>query len=34
MAGAFEPNKDIEGYSWYLGRTVDWEWTVLTNGLW
>jgi hypothetical protein len=23
MAGAFEPNKDIEGYSWYLGRTVD-----------
>jgi len=34
MAGAFEPNKDMEWYSWYLGRTTDWEWTVLTNGLW
>ena len=32
MAGAFEPNADIYGYSWYLGRTADGEWKVLTNG--
>jgi len=33
MAGAFEPNKDMEWRSWYLGRTTGGEWTVLTNGL-
>jgi len=33
MAGAFEPNKDMEWRSWYLGRTAGGEWTVLTNGL-
>ena len=33
MAGAFEPNADINGYSWYLGRSHGGNWTVLTNGL-
>ena len=33
MAGWFEPNTDMNDYSWYLGRTTGGEWTVLTNGL-
>ena len=33
MAWAFEPNTDMNGYSWYLGRIAGGEWTVLTNGL-
>ena len=33
MAGGFEPNMDMSGYSWYLGRTAGGEWQVLTNGL-
>ena len=32
MAWAFEPNKDITGYQWYLGRTKGGEWKVLTFG--
>ena len=32
MAGAFEPNSDIYGYDWYLGRANAGEWEVLTNG--
>lgn len=32
MAWAFEPNKTITGYQWYLGRTKGWEWKVLTFG--
>ena len=32
MAGGFEPNADIAGYSWYLGRANAGEWEVLTNG--
>ena len=32
MAGGFEPNADITGYSWYLGRANAGEWEVLTNG--
>ena len=32
MAWAFEPNKDITGYQWYLGRTKWGEWKVLTFG--
>lgn len=32
MAGAFEPNTDINGYSWFLGRATAGEWEVLTNG--
>ena len=33
MAGVFEPNADIDGYSWYLGRKAGGDWTVLTYGL-
>ena len=33
MAWGFEPNMDMSGYSWYLGRTAGGEWQVLTNGL-
>ena len=33
MAGAFEPNTDIDGWTWYLGKTADGSWMVLTNGL-
>jgi len=32
MAGAFEPNIDINGYQRYLGRTTGGEWKVLTWG--
>ena len=32
MAGAFEPNADIEGWSWTLGKNAAGEWEVLTNG--
>ncbi len=32
MAWAFEPNTDINGYSWILGRATAWEWEILTNG--
>jgi len=32
MAGAFEPNSDIYGYGWYLGRATAGEWEVLSNG--
>lgn len=32
MAGAFEPNTDINGYSWFLGKNAAGEWEVLTNG--
>ena len=32
MAGAFEPNTDINGYSWFLCRATAGEWEVLTNG--
>ena len=32
MAGAFEPNTDINGYSWFLGKNTAGEWEVLTNG--
>lgn len=32
MAWAFEPNSDVSGYSWFLGRNTAWEWKVLTNG--
>ena len=32
MAGAFEPNTDITGYSWFLGKNTAGEWEVLTNG--
>lgn len=32
MAWAFEPNKTITDYEWYLGRTNWWEWKVLTMG--
>lgn len=32
MAGAFEPDTTITGYSWYLGRATAWEWEILTNG--
>ena len=33
MAGAFEPDTDMSGWTWYLGRTNGWEWKVLTNWL-
>ena len=33
MAWGFEPNTDMNGWSWYLGRTAGGSWTVLTNGL-
>ena len=32
MAGAFEPNVDITGWSWYLGKNAAGEWEVLSNG--
>lgn len=32
MAGAFEPNTDLDGFSWTLGRSTAWEWEILTNG--
>ncbi len=32
MAGAFEPNKTLTGYLWYLGRTKGGEWKILTMG--
>ena len=32
MAGSFEPNANIAGYGWYLGRATAWEWEILTNG--
>ena len=32
MAGAFEPNKTLTDYEWYLGRTAGGEWNVLTAG--
>jgi hypothetical protein len=32
MAWAFEPNKTLTGYQWYLGRTKGWEWKILTMG--
>lgn len=32
MAGSFEPDTNVNGYSWYLGRSTAWEWEVLTNG--
>lgn len=32
MAGAFEPNADIYGYGWYLGRATAGDWEILTNG--
>jgi hypothetical protein len=32
MAGAFEPNTDINDWSWYLGRTNKGDWRVLTFG--
>ena len=32
MAGAFEPNTDITGWSWYLGKNAAGEWEILSNG--
>lgn len=32
MAGAFEPNTDITGWSWFLGKNAAGEWEVLSNG--
>ena len=32
MAWAFEPNKTMKDYEWYLGRTWSGEWKVLTFG--
>jgi len=32
MAWAFEPNKTLTGYQWYLGRTKGWQWKILTMG--
>lgn len=32
MAGAFEPDTNINGYGWTLGRNTAGEWEVLTNG--
>lgn len=32
MAGGFDPNTDITGYSWFLGKNAAGEWEVLTNG--
>ena len=32
MAGAFEPNTDINGWSWTLGKNAAGEWEVLSNG--
>ena len=32
MAWAFEPNKTLTGYQWYLWRAKEWEWKILTMG--
>ena len=32
MAGAFEPDSNINGWTWTLGRATAGEWRVLTNG--
>ena len=32
MAGAFEPDSNINGWNWTLGRATAGEWRVLTNG--
>ena len=32
MAGAFEPNTDISGWSWFLGKNAAGEWQVLSDG--
>ena len=32
MAWAFEPNKTLTGYQWYLWRAKGWEWKILTMG--
>jgi len=32
MAWAFEPNTDIDGWSWILGKNSAGEWEILTNG--
>ena len=32
MAGAFEPNTDINWWSWTLGKNAAGEWEVLSNG--
>lgn len=32
MAGGFEPNADINGWSWILGKNAAGEWEVLSNG--
>ena len=32
MAGAFEPDTNIDGWSWTLGRNAAGEWEVLSNG--
>jgi hypothetical protein len=32
MAGAFEPNKTMKDYEWYLWRAASGEWKVLTSG--
>lgn len=32
MAWAFEPNADINGWSWTLGKNAAGEWEVLSNG--
>ena len=32
MAWAFEPNKTMKDYEWYLGRIGSGEWKVLTSG--
>ena len=32
MAWAFEPNKTLTWYQWYLGRTKGGEWKILTMG--
>ena len=31
MAGAFEPNTNIDGWSWTLGKNAAGEWEVLSN---
>jgi hypothetical protein len=32
MAWAFEPDKTLTGYQWYLGRIKGGEWKILTMG--
>lgn len=32
MAGAFEPDTNIDGWSWTLGKNAAGEWEVLSNG--